>query len=80
MNEEKTARRSLGKWLKDEFQLTIILLRSIPAPVVALFVISVIAMNILANKQDVRATAAGFMVCCAMDIPIQYLPSAQTGS
>lgn len=36
--------------------------------------------NSMFFAQDVRATAAGFMVCCAMDIPIQYLPSAQTGS
>ena len=35
--------------------------------------------NSMYFAQDVRATAAGFMVCCAMDIPIQYLPSAQTG-
>ena len=50
MNNQKTTRRSFGKWLHDEYKLTVILLRSIPAPVVALFVISVIAMNILANK------------------------------
>lgn len=50
MTKEKPARRSFAKWLHDEYELTIILLRSIPAPVVALFVISVIAMNILANK------------------------------
>ena len=54
MENTKPARRSLGKWLRDEFELTIILLRSIPAPVVALFVISVIAMNILANKTLVQ--------------------------
>ena len=56
MNETKTERRSFGKWLRDEFTLTKILLRSIPAPVVALFVISVIAMNILANKTLVQTT------------------------
>ncbi len=50
MTKEKPARRSFAKWLHDEYELTIVLLRSIPAPVVALFVISVIAMNILANK------------------------------
>lgn len=50
MTKEKPTRRSFAKWLHDEYELTIILLRSIPAPVVALFVISVIAMNILANK------------------------------
>lgn len=36
--------------VKDEFHETVILMRSIPSAVVALFVISVIAMNILANK------------------------------
>ena len=50
MENTKKTRRSLGKWLVDEFNLTRVLLRSIPATVVALFVISVIAMNILANK------------------------------
>ena len=33
-----------------EFKETVLLLRSIPSPAVALFVISVIAMNLLANK------------------------------
>ena len=36
------------------FKQTRILLRSIPSPVVALFVVSVIAMNILANKTLVQ--------------------------
>ena len=54
MIEKKSTHRSLGKWLHDEFELSVILLRSIPAPVVALFVISVIAMNILANKTLVQ--------------------------
>ena len=35
---------------KQTFKETVLLLRSIPSPVVALFVTSVIAMNILANK------------------------------
>lgn len=35
---------------KQVFKETLILLRNIPSPVVALFVVSVIAMNILANK------------------------------
>ena len=35
---------------KRAFKESVVLLRSIPSPVVALFVISVIAMNILANK------------------------------
>ena len=54
MEDKQTTRRSFAKWLHDEYRLTVILLRSIPAPVVALFVISVIAMNILANKTLVQ--------------------------
>ena len=50
MNTNKASHRSFKTWLHDEYELTKILLRSIPATVVALFVISVIAMNILANK------------------------------
>ena len=80
MNENKTARRSLWKWLKDEFQLTVILLRSIPAPVVALFVISVIAMNILANKTLVQteylALDGGILISwlsfLSMDIVVKH--------
>ncbi len=41
---------------KKEFQETKLLLRSIPSVVVALFVISVIAMNILANKTIINET------------------------
>ena len=40
----------LGKWLKTEYQETKLLLRCVPAGVVTLFVVSVICMNILANK------------------------------
>lgn len=40
----------IGKWLKSERDKTVILLRSIPASVVTLFVVSVICMNLLANK------------------------------
>ena len=80
MKEEKRARRSLGKWLHDEFELTIILLRSIPAPVVALFVISVIAMNILANKTLVQteylALDGGILISwlsfLSMDIVVKH--------
>ena len=41
---------NLLKWVKQEFKTSVILLRSIPSPVVALFVVSVITMNLLANK------------------------------
>lgn len=40
----------ISRWLKGEKQRTAILLRSIPAMVVTLFVVSVICMNLLANK------------------------------
>ncbi len=41
---------TLRAWLKRESEDTRILLRSIPATVVTLFVVSVICMNLLANK------------------------------
>ena len=80
MNERKTERRGLGKWLHDEYTLTKILLRSIPAPVVALFVISVIAMNILANKTLVQteylALDGGILISwlsfLSMDIVVKH--------
>ena len=42
--------RSIGRWLLKEERETAILLRSTPANVVSLFVVSVICMNLLANK------------------------------
>ena len=76
----KRARRSFARWLHDEFELTKILLRSIPAPVVALFVISVIAMNILANKTLVQtkylALDGGILISwlsfLSMDIVVKH--------
>ena len=41
---------SIGKWIRREKKETAILLRSIPSTVVSLFVVSVICMNLLANK------------------------------
>lgn len=41
---------NIKKWIKREGEKTSILLRSIPAAVVTLFVVSVICMNLLANK------------------------------
>ncbi len=46
--------RKLKNWLKREQRETAILLRSIPATVVSLFVVSVICMNLLANKTLVQ--------------------------
>ena len=43
--------KSIGKRLKAEVEDSRILLRSIPSPVVTLFAVSVIAMNLLANKE-----------------------------
>ena len=40
----------IKKWLRGEREQTAILLRSIPATVMTLFVVSVICMNLLANK------------------------------
>ncbi len=40
----------LKSWLKKETEQTSILLKSIPATVVTLFVVSVVCMNLLANK------------------------------
>lgn len=80
MTNQKPARRSFLKWLRDEYELTKILLRSIPAPVVALFVISVIAMNILANKTlvqtDYLALDGGILISwlsfLSMDIVVKH--------
>ena len=53
-------------WLKSEREKTAILLRSIPATVVTLFVVSVICMNLLANKTllklDLIALDGGILV------------------
>lgn len=80
MENSKVKHRSFGKWLNDEFKLTIILLRSIPAAVVALFVISVIAMNILANKTlvqtDYLALDGGILISwlsfLSMDVVVKH--------
>ena len=41
----------IKKWIKKEKRKTGILMRSIPSTVVTLFVVSVICMNLLANKE-----------------------------
>ena len=51
MNKEKS---TLAVWIKRERKKTSILLKSIPATVVTLFVVSVICMNLLANKTLVQ--------------------------
>ena len=53
-------------WVKKEKEETVILLRCIPAAVVTLFVVSVICMNLLANKtllqNDYIALDGGFLI------------------
>ena len=80
MDNNQASRRSFGKWINDEFKLTIVLLRSIPASVVALFVISVITMNILANKTlvqtDYLALDGGILISwlsfLSMDVVVKH--------
>ena len=43
-------KRTFKQWLIDEWEDTRILFRNIPAVFVSLFVVSVVLMNILANK------------------------------
>ena len=46
--------KTIRAWIKKEKKETAILLRCIPATVVSLFVVSVICMNLLANKTLVQ--------------------------
>ena len=87
MENNQSSHRSFGKWLRDEYKITIILLRSIPASVVALFVISVIAMNILANKTLIQeewiAIDGGILISwlsfLSMDVVVKHFgPKAST--
>ena len=73
--------------MKKRIKTMVILLRSIPSPVVALFVLSVIAMNILANKtifmNDLVAIDGGILVSwlsfLSMDIVTKHFgPVAST--
>lgn len=49
-NLQTENRLKFSEWVKKEWEETNILLRCIPATVVSLFVVSVICMNLLANK------------------------------
>lgn len=70
----------LLQWLKREKEEMDVLMRSIPATAVTLFVVSVICMNLLANKTIVQndwiALDAGFLVSwlsfMCMDIITKY--------
>ncbi len=73
--------------LKQELKETVLLLRTIPAPAVALFVVSVITMNLLANKTLVQykylAIDGGILVSwlsfMSMDIVTKHFgPKAST--
>ena len=56
----------LTKWIRRERRETNVLLRCIPATTVSLFVVSVICMNLLANKTLVQldwiALDGGFLI------------------
>lgn len=52
----ETSRRSFKEWFRQELKVTVLLLRAIPSPAVALFVVSVITMNLLANKTIYQGT------------------------
>ena len=79
--------KSILSWSKKTLHESVILLRSIPSPVVALFVVSVITMNILANKtifqNDFLAIDGGILVSwlsfLSMDIVTKHFgPRAST--
>ena len=80
-------RRSFKEWVRQEFKLTVLLLRAIPSPAVALFVVSVITMNLLANKtifqSDIIAIDGGILVSwlsfMSMDVVTKHFgPKAST--
>lgn len=84
MNKEKN---SFPLWIKREYKVTKLLLRAIPSPVVALFVVSVITMNLLANKtifqNDIIAIDGGILVSwlsfLSMDVVTKHFgPRAST--
>ncbi len=70
----------ISEWIKRERKETVILLRCIPSTVVSLFVVSVICMNLLANKTLVQthwiALDGGILVSwlsfMCMDIITKY--------
>ena len=80
-------RRSFLTWLKAFSKESVLLLRSIPSAVVALFVVSVITMNLLANKtlvqMDYLAIDGGILVSwlsfMCMDVVTKHFgPKAAT--
>lgn len=79
--------KSILSWSKKTFKESVVLLRNIPSPVVALFVVSVITMNLLANKtifqNDIIAIDGGILVSwlsfLSMDVVTKHFgPKAST--
>ncbi|HHT67379.1 MAG TPA: VUT family protein [Erysipelotrichaceae bacterium] len=66
MKSKNKRRRSFKEWIVDEYKETILLLRSIPATLLTVFAVSVVAMNLLANKTLVQtqylAIDGGFLI------------------
>ena len=56
MKKQQTRIEALKEWMKRENEETQILLRCIPATTVSLFVVSVVCMNLLANKTLIQNT------------------------
>ena len=78
---------NIKEWIQKEKMETVILLRCIPATVVTLFVVSVICMNLLANKTllqlDIIALDGGILISwlsfMCMDIITKHFgPKAST--
>ena len=83
----KQPNRSFAQRVKDDIKITALLLRAIPSPAVALFVVSVITMNLLANKtifqNDYLALDGGILVSwlsfLSMDVVTKHFgPKAST--
>ena len=81
------SKRSFREWARQELKITVLLLRAIPSPAVALFVVSVITMNILANKtiyqNEYLALDGGILVSwlsfLSMDVVTKHFgPKAST--
>ena len=79
--------KSILSWSKKTFKESVVLLRNIPSPVVALFVVSVITMNLLANKtifqNEIIAIDGGILVSwlsfLSMDVVTKHFgPKAST--
>ena len=79
--------KNLLSRIRRSFHESVILLRSIPSPVVALFVVSVITMNLLANKtiyqSEILAIDGGILVSwlsfMSMDVVTKHFgPKAST--